>query len=273
MVSTGGSAQTLAAAGLPVTRGGRALPASPNFSTGGSRPCTRRSMPALLARRDRPDHLAALDRTRYRADRSRRLQPLSVRRDRRLGRRRRRLHREYRHRRSGADPGRRQEPRSRDRGDRSRPITTGCLRNSPPEMAASDGELRRSLARKAFADTAAYDAAIAGWIAQGRRLSISRDLRSFRPVGGTAALRREPAPAGRLLPHSDPIRPGLATARQSAGRELSYNNYGDADAAFELGRGVRAPAVAIVKHANPCGVAVGADLHEAWQKALGLRPG
>src|SRR5260370_34003271 len=66
--------------------------------------------------------------------------------------------------------------------------------------------------------------------------------------------------------------PGVATARQLQGKELSYNNYGDADAAFELVAEFRSPAVAIVKHANPCGVAIGATLREAWDKALACDP-
>jgi phosphoribosylaminoimidazolecarboxamide formyltransferase/IMP cyclohydrolase len=63
-------------------------------------------------------------------------------------------------------------------------------------------------------------------------------------------------------------RPGVATARQLQGKELSYNNYGDADAAFELVAEFASPAVVIVKHANPCGAAIGANLRHAWDKAL-----
>jgi phosphoribosylaminoimidazolecarboxamide formyltransferase/IMP cyclohydrolase len=64
----------------------------------------------------------------------------------------------------------------------------------------------------------------------------------------------------------------VATARQLQGKELSYNNYGDADAAFELVAEFRSPAVAIIKHANPCGAAIGATLREAWDKALTCDP-
>ena len=71
---------------------------------------------------------------------------------------------------------------------------------------------------------------------------------------------------------TDESRPGVATARQLQGKELSYNNYGDADAAFELVAEFVPPAVAIVKHANPCGVAIGASLREAWDKALACDP-
>jgi phosphoribosylaminoimidazolecarboxamide formyltransferase/IMP cyclohydrolase len=64
----------------------------------------------------------------------------------------------------------------------------------------------------------------------------------------------------------------VATARQLQGRELSYNNYGDADAAFELVGEFAEPAVAIVKHANPCGIAIGESLRQAWDKALACDP-
>ena len=65
---------------------------------------------------------------------------------------------------------------------------------------------------------------------------------------------------------------GVATARQLQGKELSYNNYSDADAAFQLVAEFAPPAVAIVKHANPCGVAIGKTLREAWDKALACDP-
>jgi phosphoribosylaminoimidazolecarboxamide formyltransferase / IMP cyclohydrolase len=67
-------------------------------------------------------------------------------------------------------------------------------------------------------------------------------------------------------------RPGVATARQLQGKELSFNNLNDTDAAFELAAEFAEPAVAIIKHANPCGVAVASDLHRAWEKALASDP-
>ncbi len=67
-------------------------------------------------------------------------------------------------------------------------------------------------------------------------------------------------------------RPGVATARQLQGKELSYNNINDTDAAFECVAEFDRPAVVIVKHANPCGVALGADLAEAWDRALDCDP-
>src|SRR5204863_619625 len=71
---------------------------------------------------------------------------------------------------------------------------------------------------------------------------------------------------------NDEQRPGVATARQVQGKELSYNNYADTDAAFELVAEFAEPAVAIIKHANPCGVALGAGLRAAWDRALACDP-
>ena len=86
-------------------------------------------------------------------------------------------------------------------------------------------------------------------------------------------LRREPAPAGRASTAPARPRPGVATARQLQGKELSYNNYADTDAAFELVAEFAEPAVAIIKHANPCGAAIGAEPARGLGQGAGLRPG
>ena len=90
--------------------------------------------------------------------------------------------------------------------------------------------------------------------------------------GARAALRREPAPAGGAL--HERLRPeaGLAEAEQLHGKEMSYNNYVDADAARRAAYDFDDPAVAIIKHANPCGIAVGADVAEAHRKAHACDP-
>jgi phosphoribosylaminoimidazolecarboxamide formyltransferase / IMP cyclohydrolase len=148
------------------------------------------------------------------------------------------------------------------------------------ELAAGSGavtaQLRRSLARKAYATTAAYDAAIAAWLAreEGEMLpetlmiagALAQQLRYGENPHQAAAFYRIAQNAAQNL------RPGVATARQMQGKELSYNNYSDADAALELVAEFTEPAVAIVKHANPCGVAIGATLREAWDKALACDP-
>lgn len=142
------------------------------------------------------------------------------------------------------------------------------------EFAANQGAttlgLRRRLAAKAYARTAAYDAAISNWFAG--RLKI--DAPDFRAVGGRLiqALRYGENPHQNAAFYKTPEqRPGVATARQLQGKELSYNNINDTDAAYEcIGEfdAKRTAACVIVKHANPCGVAEGIDLASAYRKAL-----
>jgi phosphoribosylaminoimidazolecarboxamide formyltransferase/IMP cyclohydrolase len=131
--------------------------------------------------------------------------------------------------------------------------------------------LRRRLAASAYARTAAYDAAIAQWFAGQlgetfpRRMVFGGDLVQTLRYGENphqqAAFYRGGAK-----------RPGIATAEQVQGKELSYNNLNDTDAAFECVAEFGAPAVAIIKHANPCGVAVGQSPHEAYLKAYACDP-
>jgi phosphoribosylaminoimidazolecarboxamide formyltransferase/IMP cyclohydrolase len=131
-------------------------------------------------------------------------------------------------------------------------------------------EFRRKLAAKAFARTAAYDAAISNWFAN----QLKIDAPDFRAVGGRLiqALRYGENPHQSASFYKTPDRrPGVATARQLQGKELSYNNINDTDAAYEcIGEfdAKRTPACVIVKHANPCGVAEGKDLVSAYRKAL-----
>jgi phosphoribosylaminoimidazolecarboxamide formyltransferase / IMP cyclohydrolase len=131
--------------------------------------------------------------------------------------------------------------------------------------------LRRTLAAKAFARTAAYDGAIARWFA-----SREGELLPERLILG--ATRRQTMRYGEN-PHqraafytTEATRPGVAAAEQIQGKALSYNNLADADAAFELVSEFEAPAVAIIKHANPCGVAIGDDLALAYERALASDP-
>ena len=143
------------------------------------------------------------------------------------------------------------------------------------ELKATGGEtsetLRRMLAGKAFARTAAYDAAIARWFSARlgeplpERLTISATRRELMRYGENPHQRA-------AFYVTDGARPSIAAARQVQGKELSYNNLADADAAFELVSDFSAPAVAIIKHANPCGVAVDQDLAAAHAKALACDP-
>ncbi len=131
-------------------------------------------------------------------------------------------------------------------------------------------ELRRRLAGAAYARTAAYDAAIASWFAEQRDETFPARL----TVGGTLRqkLRYGENPHQSAAFYVSGARPGIATAVQVGGKELSYNNLNDTDAAFECVAEFEAPTVAIIKHANPCGVASAATLAEAWDRALRCDP-
>jgi phosphoribosylaminoimidazolecarboxamide formyltransferase/IMP cyclohydrolase len=143
------------------------------------------------------------------------------------------------------------------------------------EMASGGGavgiETRRRLAGKAYALTAVYDAAIAAWFAREEGVGFPEHLVIAARLAEETRYGENPHQSGALY-RIDEERPGVASARQVQGRELSYNNYGDTDAAFELVAEFAAPVVAIIKHANPCGVAVGASLRDAWEKALACDP-
>jgi phosphoribosylaminoimidazolecarboxamide formyltransferase/IMP cyclohydrolase len=131
--------------------------------------------------------------------------------------------------------------------------------------------LRKTLAARAYARTAAYDAAISTWFAQ--QLGDAQPAR--KAIAGTLiqTMRygENPHQAAAFYA-SGPERPGVARARQLQGKELSYNNIADTDAAFELVAEFSEPACVIVKHANPCGVATGGDLLGAYQRALECDP-
>jgi phosphoribosylaminoimidazolecarboxamide formyltransferase/IMP cyclohydrolase len=133
--------------------------------------------------------------------------------------------------------------------------------------------LRQKLAAKAYARTAAYDATISNWFAR----TLGYNDIPYRSFGGNLA---EVMRYGEN-PHqwaafytTGEQRPGVATATQLQGKSLSYNNLNDTDAAFELISEFdpKVPAVAIIKHANPCGVATGATLQEAYLKAQRCDP-
>jgi phosphoribosylaminoimidazolecarboxamide formyltransferase/IMP cyclohydrolase len=134
--------------------------------------------------------------------------------------------------------------------------------------------LRRRLAAKAFARTAAYDAAIANWFAK-ELADTAPDYRSF---GGRLIepLRYGENPHQSAAFYRTPdMRFGVSTARQTQGKQLSYNNINDTDAAFECVAEfdpARTAACAIIKHANPCGVAEGDSLTDAYRKALACDP-
>lgn len=142
-------------------------------------------------------------------------------------------------------------------------------------MQANDGattvELRKQLAAKAYARTATYDAAIANWFMPqvledaAPSLLVAAELKQTLRYGENPHQKA----AAYALPgtvHS------LLAGKQMQGKELSYNNINDAHAALSLIKEFKEPAVAIIKHANPCGVAVGKDAEEAYKKALACDP-
>ncbi len=134
--------------------------------------------------------------------------------------------------------------------------------------------LRRRLAGEAYARTAAYDAAIAAWFAGQRPQGSNDALPSRFAISGTRrqTLRYGENPHQQAAFYTTQSRPGIATATQVQGKELSYNNLNDTDAAFECVAEFAEPTVVIVKHANPCGVATAASLADAWDSALRCDP-
>ncbi|TAV51008.1 bifunctional phosphoribosylaminoimidazolecarboxamide formyltransferase/IMP cyclohydrolase [Rhizobium leguminosarum] len=142
------------------------------------------------------------------------------------------------------------------------------------QLSIDDGKtayaFRQRMAAKAYARTAAYDAMISNWFAE----ALSIDTPRHRVIGG--ALKEEMRYGEN--PHQKAAfyvtgekRPGVSTAALLQGKQLSYNNINDTDAAYELVAEFlpeKAPACAIIKHANPCGVATGSSLVEAYRRAL-----
>ncbi|KEP69662.1 phosphoribosylaminoimidazolecarboxamide formyltransferase [Thioclava dalianensis] len=141
------------------------------------------------------------------------------------------------------------------------------------ELDRNDGAIgyafRQKLAQIAYARTAAYDSAVSTWMAG----AIGEETPIRRTFAGTLAqtLRYGENPhQSAAFYHDGTNRPGVATAKQLQGKELSYNNINDTDAAFELVAefGTEKPTVAIIKHANPCGVASGDSVIEAYKRAF-----
>lgn len=140
------------------------------------------------------------------------------------------------------------------------------------DMAKNKGGIpfttKRRLAFTAFSLTATYDSNISSWLAEQtqedtpRRISFSGTLKQTLRYG------ENPHQKAALYLTTDDLRAGAATATQIQGKELSYNNLNDTDAAFELVSEFEAPTVTIIKHANPCGVASDANLFDAYNKAL-----
>jgi phosphoribosylaminoimidazolecarboxamide formyltransferase / IMP cyclohydrolase len=269
IISTGGSAQTLAAAEIPVTEVAEVTGVK-EFLDGRVKTLHPAIHAGLLARRDRPDHLAAL------AERG--IAPIDL-----------LVCNLYPFAEtvaSGASPEACVENidiggvaliRAAAKNYDAETVVTDPADYDRvlAELAASGGivtaEMRRNLARKAFALTAAYDAAITEWMASEDPTSFPETFVLTGHLADQLRYGENPHQSAAFY-RIGQTRLGVATARQLQGKKLSYNNYGDADAAFELVAEFGSPAVAIVKHANPCGAAIGASLHEAWDKALACDP-
>ena len=133
---------------------------------------------------------------------------------------------------------------------------------------------RKTLAAEAFVHTASYDIAVASWM--GSVLADTSDGTGF-PAWVGATWTRESVLRYGENPHQKAAlyahwRPGIATAELLHGKEMSYNNFIDADAAQRAAYDHAEPAVAIIKHANPCGIAVGADIAQAYERAHACDP-
>jgi phosphoribosylaminoimidazolecarboxamide formyltransferase/IMP cyclohydrolase len=147
----------------------------------------------------------------------------------------------------------------------------GLLAEMDANGGATSLELRKRYAAAAYAHTGSYDAMISGWFAG--QLGETFPERLNLTVSRRQALRYGENPHQDAAFYVDGTdRPGVATARQLQGKELSYNNLNDTDAAFEAVAEFETPACVIVKHANPCGVALGSGLHDAYLKALACDP-
>lgn len=143
------------------------------------------------------------------------------------------------------------------------------------EIRENDGGIssatRRRLAAKAFAATAAYDAAIAAWMGDEGETGLHVSLTLVAERVQELRYGENPQQQAAFYRHG-PARPGVATAAQLQGKELSYNNLNDTDAAFETVAEFERPAAVIVKHANPCGAAEAEELAKAYQRAVECDP-
>jgi phosphoribosylaminoimidazolecarboxamide formyltransferase/IMP cyclohydrolase len=275
LLSTGGTAKALAGAGLPVTEIG-AYTGFPEMLDGRVKTLHPKVHGGILARRDLPAHAAALEQHG--------IPPIDL-----------VVVNLYPFRETVAAPGctvddaienidiggptmvRAAAKNWQHVGIVVDPADYGALL---AEMAAGGRALsaatRFGLARKAFSHTASYDGAISNWLtARGPdgtagafpdRFNLQaakvQDLRYGENPHQQAAFYRDEKPA-----------PGtIAAYRQLQGKELSYNNIGDSDAAWECVKTFAEPACVIVKHANPCGVAIAASPLDAYRKAFATDP-
>jgi phosphoribosylaminoimidazolecarboxamide formyltransferase / IMP cyclohydrolase len=281
IVSTGTTAATISAAGLPVTRV-EDLTGFPECLDGRVKTLHPKIHAGLLADTTRPEHRAELDELGIGA----------------FGMLVSNLYPFERTVASGADPAECVEQidiggpamvRAAAKNHASVAVVTGPSQYPAAVRAVAAGgftlEERRRLAARAYAHTAAYDAAVASWFASAYAPDdTARETGMPDVLGGfwtraevlrygenphqRAALYRSGGPGG----DGTEAAAGIAGAEQLHGKQMSYNNYVDADSARRAAHDFAAPCVAIMKHSNPCGIAVGADLAEAHRKAHACDP-
>ncbi len=132
-------------------------------------------------------------------------------------------------------------------------------------------EFRKTLALKAFSLTAHYDSAISSWLTKQQDVAFPQRFSSSAQLSSVLRYGENPHQQAALYT-TNPIAGTLAGAKQLQGKALSYNNLNDTDAAWALACEFDEPCVAIIKHANPCGVALGSNIVEAFHKALACDP-
>jgi phosphoribosylaminoimidazolecarboxamide formyltransferase/IMP cyclohydrolase len=138
-------------------------------------------------------------------------------------------------------------------------------------MGETTYEMRKSLAIEAFSHTAEYDLNIANWFSKQNGQKIPTKI--FNVANLKNELRYGENPHQKAVLYSfDNDNIGIIGAKKLQGKELSYNNINDADSAFEIVYEYDEPACVIIKHANPCGIAIGDDAKDAWEKALSCDP-
>jgi phosphoribosylaminoimidazolecarboxamide formyltransferase/IMP cyclohydrolase len=151
----------------------------------------------------------------------------------------------------------------------------GILAQMQANGGATSLETRFDLAIKAFEHTAAYDGAIAnhfGKLVSGGTANFPRTFNAQFHQVQEMRYGENPHQQAAFYVEANPAEAGIATARQLQGKEMSYNNVADTDAALECVKNFDAPACVIVKHANPCGVAVAADIGKAYELAFATDP-
>jgi len=144
------------------------------------------------------------------------------------------------------------------------------LENMQRNQGGLSQKIRKKLSATAYSRTATYDSNIASWMIEqmDEDFGVPRRVNFAGTRKQTLRYGENPHQSGALYITNDSVRPGVASANQLQGKELSYNNINDADAAFELVADFDDPTVAIIKHANPCGVSSGDNVADAYKKAL-----